>query len=63
MHQLARVGRLSVSVGFNHHDLWVGAYWRHHNAFGYHWTHLYVCLIPMLPVRLSWFWDTWQDDA
>jgi hypothetical protein len=40
--------RLSIRVLFEPRDLWLGAYWKR----GYNDLQVYLCLLPMLPIRL-----------
>lgn len=43
--------KLSVKLLWEPRDLWIGAYW---TADGpNHWL-LYICILPMLPIRLHW---------
>ena len=47
---------LTVRVKFDPHDLWVGTYWRRtgEGLPWYRWA-VYVCLVPMFPIRVTWF--------
>lgn len=45
-----RRGRLRVALEFKAADLWVGAYWARSGGA----THVWVCLVPMLPVHVEW---------
>ena len=44
-----------VRIEFKPQDLWVGAYWQTDN-YGPHQdqTTMWICLLPMLPIRISW---------
>lgn len=35
-------------------DLWVGVYWDHQRRSQMWRLTIYVCLIPCLPIRLTW---------
>ncbi len=41
---------MNIKLEFKAQDLWIGAYWDYINED----THLWVCLLPCLPVHLSW---------
>ena len=40
---------MRVQIKFEPRDLWVGVYWE--RRFGF--LNIYVCLLPMLPIKLS----------
>lgn len=42
---------MRLSIKFEPKDLWVGVFWDRCGFSGYV---VYVCLIPMLPIRLEW---------
>lgn len=39
-----------IQLEFKPQDLWIGAFWQ--RSFGI--QHLWICLIPMLPIHLQW---------
>lgn len=54
---------LKVRIEFKPQDCWIGAFWkktvtgRPHYSGDEHWWHdwdLWVCLLPMVPIHLSW---------
>lgn len=40
--------KVSVSIQWKWQDLWVGAFWKR----GLHEWHLWICLLPCLPIRI-----------
>jgi hypothetical protein len=50
-----------VTIHWEPRDCWIGVYWTwkatgYHTAYGlvrWEW-HLYVCLVPCLPIHLIW---------
>lgn len=38
-----------VRILFEPRDIWVGVYWKREHLL----TWIYVCIIPMLPIRLT----------
>lgn len=46
----------AVSLLFDYHDLWLGAYWRRGMEGGFRTVTIYLCLIPCLPARISVSW-------
>ena len=46
---------MKIRLQFEPRDLWVGVYWNKH-LFG--WTditvHVYVCILPCLPIHIWW---------
>lgn len=45
-----RLGKVSIWIEFNPHDLWIGLYWKRY----YGERHFYVCVLPMLPIHIFW---------
>lgn len=47
--------RLKVQFQFEPRDVWVGLFWRvtHHYKVGIAIVHLYICLLPLLPIHVS----------
>lgn len=41
---------MKARLEFKLQDCWIGAYWDRENYF----VHLWICLIPMLPLHLWW---------
>lgn len=50
---------MKVRLLFEPRDLWVGVYWDREDIgsanglFGCDWR-VYICVVPMLPIRISW---------
>lgn len=48
-----------IKLEFNPQDLWIGAYWDNrvlgvwYNGMSLGTFHLWVCLIPMLPIHIT----------
>jgi hypothetical protein len=42
--------RVTISLGFEPRDLWVGVYW----TLAEHGLDIYVCILPMLPIRFRY---------
>lgn len=47
------MGRLHVRLEFKAADTWVGFYWSD-NDFLYQYIHVWVCIVPMLPIHFLW---------
>lgn len=48
-----------VRVYFEPRDLWVGVYWNYEKdkyLVPASKLDIYICIIPMFPIRLSWGW-------
>ncbi len=52
---------MKCRIEFKPQDCWVGVYWKRGSAwekgverFGIPWD-VWICLLPMLPLHLSWF--------
>jgi len=41
---------MKISIEFKPQDFWVGAYWERLGNK----QHLWVCLLPMIPIHLVW---------
>lgn len=56
------MNRPQLTVKFEPRDLWVGIYWdwspRHEpdDIYDYSELKIYVCIVPMLPIRLTLTW-------
>lgn len=44
----------SLYVLFEPRDLWIGVYWNRERVGRANRWSVYVCLLPMLPIRASW---------
>lgn len=42
---------MHMKIYFEPRDLWVGIYWTRDGTI----MRLYICLLPMLPIRISWW--------
>lgn len=50
------IGRLQIWPHFEPRDMWVGVYWnRDEYAGGKTCTEIYVCILPMFPIRFMWY--------
>jgi hypothetical protein len=45
---------MSICIKFNPHDIWIGIYWRRSTSLWRQITDIYVCVLPMLPIHISW---------
>jgi hypothetical protein len=47
--------RVKVQFQWEPRDLWIGAFWRFNYGMTprYYTFHLYVCLVPMLPLHVT----------
>ena len=43
---------MKITVEFKIEDFWIGAYWRYDAS--YRMCHLWVCLIPCVPIHITW---------
>ena len=41
---------------FEPRDIWVGVYWNKVYHEPWHELTFWVCIIPMLPIRVFWIW-------
>lgn len=58
---MKRIGIARTRVEFEPRDLWIGLYWRcTRELFGVRHLHIYICLIPMLPLHLLLSIGTWH---
>ena len=44
---------MRIKLEFEPRDLWIGIYWRYDHAY-YNMRHLFICLIPCLPIHITW---------
>lgn len=62
----------SCRLHFEHRDLWVGVYWKRADTptssndpdsgiYPINSLHLYICLIPMFPIHLTFEWLGWEE--
>lgn len=54
------IGNVQIWWHFEPRDIWIGVYWNREldyaDAGAQVWTNeVYVCLLPMLPIRFMWF--------
>jgi hypothetical protein len=51
------IGRVGLELIFEPRDLWLGVYWTTTDGAltGERWAMVYVCIVPCLPLRLSWW--------
>lgn len=45
---------MEISIEFKPQDLWIGAYWRRRAIQGHVEYTVWVCLLPCLPIVISW---------
>lgn len=47
-----------ITIKFEPRDVWVGAYWQsiHSIESAYRKLDVYVCVLPMLPIRFHFEW-------
>ena len=47
-----------ISVIFEPHDIWIGAYWYLTRSIEsrYRKLEIYIAFVPMFPIRLRWEW-------
>lgn len=50
--------RLKVQFQLEARDFWVGLFWRVNRHPGYAIVHLYICLIPCVPLHISLLKET-----
>jgi len=56
-------------IQFQPRDCWVGLYWKVERfhwldpQYAYRTLTLYVCPLPMLPIRLRWYWSGTSFDT
>lgn len=48
--------RLNVSIKFEPRDLWIGVFWTRQGGPAYYILDIYICLLPMLPIRFHFEW-------
>lgn len=56
------VDPLTVALLFEPRDLWLGVFWDLKSGKGGYTTCIYLCLLPCLPLRFSW-WTKDPDPA
>jgi len=47
---------LKVRIEFEPRDLWVGAYWKHKRLGMLRKLDIYICVLPVLPIHLTYVW-------
>lgn len=68
--QRTRRGTITASVEFKREDCWIGVFWRHERHWAgtspmmgnrpagtAHVRHLWICVLPMLPIHIVQSWD------
>jgi len=45
---------LTIALLWEPRDLWFGVYWDHRKALVDSSMYVYVCIVPMLPIRATW---------
>lgn len=50
------LGVYSMHIGLllDLRDCWIGAYWTTHMVGQHTISYLYLCLVPCLPIRITW---------
>lgn len=54
---------MSIHILFEPHDLWIGVYWRTFMEGGDKMLQLYVCILPTLPIQITFpirKWAGWD---
>jgi len=53
---------MKIKLSFDIHDAWIGFYfkdpWYENGKF---WYRFYVCILPFLPIQITWTFDTWGE--
>jgi hypothetical protein len=44
---------MSINIKFEPKDIWIGIYWTTHNWVYEKELDLYICIIPMLPIKIA----------
>jgi len=47
-----------IKLKFEPRDLWIGVYWDGGHEGRFHWLVIYICVIPMLPIKIGMNWET-----
>lgn len=54
-----------IQLKFEPRDIWVGVYWEYNKeAIMTRWLNVYLCILPMLPIRFRWIWYSeryWEE--
>ncbi len=45
---------VSANIMFEKKDCWIGVFWRHYADYKYASWHLWICLLPCLPIHVMW---------
>lgn len=51
-----------ITLKFEPRDLWIGFFWTYSprrdpdDAYDYAELEIFICMVPMLPIRLTWVW-------
>lgn len=60
------IGEVQITIAFEPRDLWVGVYWNREDMGDdarIYLHEIYVCIIPMLPIRLAWLFGHPSDEV
>jgi len=50
----------SAGLKWDWRDAWMGVYWNSELVLEDTWLHIYVCILPFLPLRLTFIRSTWE---
>lgn len=51
-----QVKNVTVALEFKLQDLWVGAFWHRKRSILGSEQHIWICLLPCLPIHIMWSW-------
>ena len=48
----------NITIKFEPRDLWIGLFWQYRSSVESpsKWFDLYICIVPMLPIKFHWHW-------
>jgi hypothetical protein len=46
---------MRVNLEFKPQDLWIGAYWKRARWIGGTLIHIWICVLPCLPIHIRWY--------
>lgn len=52
---------MQIKIEFKPQDCWIGAFWKRHPEWLGIWRYdLWICVIPMLPIHITWLHDSYK---